>query len=368
MPRLARLRPIPFGWYYVAMRSAIGRHIVTNQDDLIAVHKVLRRTLREKHARLHAGYVSEREAHLVLQAGEAPLSAITGRFQHEYARIFNASHGEHGSLFRLHYRSLLFQHQHWLVPLTHFVHWLRRIEGRDAASDGLWWSTDAVYRGKATENWVTTSVMLRMLTRGAYKRSLQEEAYRKLMDNLPDPSHVKLFRRGSVQDPRVVGDKEFIADAWRMTGTRARTRQRKSSDFEEDIGRTILQIIRQFNALCASRLRPKHAAAWIRVLTFENLRSGSRKRPLPMVRALSVSYLAKRGIATVADSARYLGRGTRALSAQRRRQYEDLFRRWFRAEPDVLFGALPGDHGAGGPERQENLYAAARIPRGRSML
>jgi hypothetical protein len=87
-----------------------------------------------------------------------------------------------------------------------------------------------------------------------------------------------------------------------------------------------------------------------------------------MVRALSVSYLAKRGIATVADSARYLGRGTRALSAQRRRQYEDLFRRWFRAEPDVLFGALPGDHGAGGPERQENLYAAARIPRGRSML
>src|ERR1700733_4737617 len=171
MPRLARLGPVPFGWYYVAMRSAIGRRILENRDDLAAIHRVLRRTFREKHARLHAGYVWGQEAHFVLQVGETPLSTITGRFQHEYARIFNASHGEHGSLFRLHYRSLLFQHRHWLVPLIHIVHWLPRMERRDKGSHGLWWSTDAVYRGEEVQDWVTTSAMLRMLTRGAYRRS-----------------------------------------------------------------------------------------------------------------------------------------------------------------------------------------------------
>lgn len=342
MPRLARLRPILFGWYYVAMRSAIGRRVITNRDDLIVIHKELRRTLREKHARLHAGYVSEREVHLVLQVGEAPLRAITGRFQHEYARIFNAAHGERGSLFRLHYRSLLFDHRHWLVPLVHFVHWLPCIEGRGADSDALWWSSDAGYRGEVAENWVTTSAMLRMSARGAYRRSRQEEAYRELMDNPPDASHAKLFRRGSVQDPRILGDAEFIADAWRSTGARETPRHRKSSHSEEDIRRTLLQIIRQFNALCASRLPPKHAVAWIEVLTLENLRSGSRKRPLPMVRALAVSYLAENRIATVGESARYFGLAPRALSAHRRRQYQDLFRRWFGAELDLLFGVLPG--------------------------
>jgi hypothetical protein len=348
MPRLARLRPIPFGWYYVAMESVTSRRIVTNPDDLIAIQKALRRTLRDRHARLHAGYVSEREAHLVLQVGEAPLSAVTGRFQHEYARVFNASHGERGSLFRLHYRSLLFQHQYWLVPLIHFVHWLRRIEHRDTCLDGLWWSTDAVYRGKVKLDWVTTSTALRMLTRGAYRRSAQEEAYRELMGYPPDTGHLKLFRRGSAEDPRILGDKEFIADTWRMSGRRATAPQRKSGSLEGDIRGTLLQIIRQFKVLCDTRLQPKHAVVWTRVLTYENVRSRSRKRPLPMVRALSASYLVEHKIATVMEAARFFGHGARSLSARRRRQYADLFRKMFGIELEIIFSALTGDSGAGG--------------------
>jgi hypothetical protein len=342
MPRLARLRPVPFGWYYVAMKGVTGRRIVTHQDDFVAVHKVLRRTLREKRVRLHAGYISEQEVHLVLQVGEAPLSAITGRFQHEYARVFNASHGEHGSLFRLHYRSLLFQHRHWLVPLIHVVHWLPRMERRDKGLGGLWWSTDTVYRGEVAQDWVTTSTMLRILTRGAYRRSAQERAYRELMGKPPNPDCLKLFRRGSVEDPRILGDKEFIADTWRVSGGRAAVSRRKSNGPEQNIREVLLQIIREFNALCDSRLQPKRALAWTRVLTYENVCSRSRKPPLPMVRALSASYLAERRIATLMEAARYFGHGARSLSADRRRQYANLFREWFGVEPDVLFGALAG--------------------------
>jgi hypothetical protein len=179
-----------------------------------------------------------------------------------------------------------------------------------------------------------------MLTRGAYRRSAQEDAYREFMGKPPDPGHVKLFRRGSLEDPRILGDKEFIKDIWRMSGRRATAPQRESGSLEEDIRETLLQIIRQFKALCNSRLRPQHAVAWTRVLTYENVRSRSRKRPLPMVRALSVSYLVERKIATVGEAARFFGHGARSLSARRRREYADLFRKLFGIELEVLLGAL----------------------------
>ena len=337
MPRLARLPSIPFGWYYVTLRSVTNRRIVTSQAELKAVLKQLRTTLREKDARLHAGYIAEHEAHLALQAGEGSLSAITGSFQHEYARLFNRTHDEHGSLFRLHYRVILFQHQQWLVPLAHFIHWIRRLDAPGDYQDGLWWSSDAIYRGSKKQDWVTTNVVLRMLTRGAYSRPIQEEAYRKLFDQAPAANHVRLFRHGSAKDPRLLGDTQFIADVWRKTGRRSPDQTRRARDYDGDVQDVVMQVIEQFNALCDQRLPQEQAAAWRRVVTFEYLRSRSRKRPLPMVRALSVSYVIKQRIATPTQAARFFNCGPKPVSAQRRRFYEALFRECFGAKPEILF-------------------------------
>jgi hypothetical protein len=347
MPRLARLPSIPFGWYYVALHSVTNRRIVTSQAELKTVLKLLRATLRAKGARLHAGYIAEREAHLALQAGAGRLSAITGSFQHEYARLFNRTHDEHGSLFRLHYHVLLFQHQQWLVPLTHFIHWIRRLQAPDDYRSGLWWSSDAVYRGSKKQDWVTTNVVLRMLTRGAYSREIQEEAYRKLFDQAPAPNRARLFRRGSAKDPRLLGDAQFIADVWRQTGRRSPDRIRRARDLEGDIPGVVMQVIEQFNALGDQRLTRDQAAAWKRIVTYENLRSRSRKRPLPMVRALSVSYLIKHKIATPAQAARFFNCGPRPVSANRRRFYEVLFRECFGAKPEILFCPDLGERSVG---------------------
>jgi hypothetical protein len=337
MPRLPRLPSIPYGWYYVALHSVTNRRIVTSHAELKTVLQILRLTLRERGARLHAGYIAEHEAHLALQVGEGRLSAITGSFQHEYARLFNRTHNEHGSLFRLHYHVLLFQHQQWLVPLTHFIHWIRRLEAPDHYQGGLWWSSDAVYRGSKKQDWVTTNVVLRMLTRGAYNRQIQEEAYRKLFDQAPAPSHSRLFRRGSAKDPRLLGDGQFVADVWRQTGRRLPHRIPHTRDLEGDIPGVVMQVIEQFNALCDQRLPRELAATWRRVVNFENLRSRLRKRPLPMVRALSVSYLIMHKIATPAQAARFFGCGPRPVSANRRRFYEALFRACFEAKLEILF-------------------------------
>ncbi len=320
----------------------------------MAAVKLLRDTLRENGARLHAGYLSEREVHLALQAGEGPLSAITGSFQHECARLLNRTHHEHGSLFRPHYHVLLFQHQRWLVPLARFIHWIRRLEAREDCQGGLWWSSDAVYRGSRKQHWVTTNVVLRMLTRGAYNRDVQGEAYRELCDRAPAPGHARLFRHGSAEDPRILGDAQFIKEAWRSTGRRSPHRGRRARHLEEDISGVVMQVIEQFVALCDKRLPPRQAAAWDGILTYENVRSRSRKRPLPMVRALSVSYLIGHEIATPAQAARFFGCGPRPVSAHRRRFYEALFRKCFSAKSEILFSPHRGGRNVGSRSKDDD--------------
>ncbi len=347
MPRLARLPFIPFGWHYVRLRSMPNRRIVTNHADLSKVLQVLRVTLRGKNARLHAGYVGEHEVHLALQTTETPLAAIVGGFQHEYARVFNRTHAEQGSLFRLHHHELLIQHRQWLVPLVHFIHWIRRLDRPDDHWDGLWWSSDAAYREDARQNWLTTHAALRMLTHGAYNREAQKEAYRRLLDHAPDPDHVRLFGHGSAEDARILGDGQFIAEIRRRMGRRAPDRRRRAPQVEGDIAGAVMWVVERFNALCDKRLPQRQAEAWRQLVTFDNVRSRSRKRPLPMVRALSVSHLIDCKVATPTQAARFFGCGPKPVSARRRRFYCASFCKELNANPKTVFCPHTGDQDAG---------------------
>ena len=339
MPRLARLPSVPFGWYYVSLHGVADRRIVTCHADLVTILRLLRKTLRERGARLHAGYVAEREVHLALQVGEEPLSAITGSFQHEYARIFNRTHGGKGSLFRLHHHVLLFQHQRWLVPLVHFIHWIRRLGSPDDYAHGLWWSSDTVYRAGTRQDWLTTNVVLRMLTTGTYNRQVQGQAYRRLFDQVPEPGQACLFTEGSAVDSRLLGDAQFIADVWRRIGGRSPKRNQSARHHEGDIAGVVAQVIEQFNALCDECLPQRRARAWRGVVTYDNVRSRSRQRPLPMVRALSVSYLIEHGIAPLTRAARFFGCSPRTVSVRRQRLYKILFREQFgRSHIGARFG------------------------------
>jgi hypothetical protein len=104
-----------------------------------------------------------------------------------------------------------------------------------------------------------------------------------------------------------------------------------------------MQVVEQFNALCDERLPPRQAATWKRLVSYDNVCSRLRKRPLPMVRALSVSYLIEHKIATPMQAARFFGCGPRPVSARRRRFYEVLFRECFGGNPEILFCPHFGD-------------------------
>jgi hypothetical protein len=336
MPRLIRLPSIPFGWYYVALCAKSGRSLVTDAADLKLFLELLRVTLQKKGAHLHAGCVTRNEAHLAIQSSEAPVGAITRSFCHEYARQFNRGHLESGGLFRSHAHVLLIQHGLWLVPLAHFIHWIPRLRSLQSGAGEYSWSSDAVYRRRARQEGLITHVVLHILTDSARRREVQQHAYRERFDKAPDPEHVQLFARGSPEDPRMLGDAEFMAGIWRITHQQS-PRKKRAASYNNGVRDAVIEVVRKFGAMCDEALPPRQAGDWKRIVTLEQLCSHSRKRPLPMIRAVSAAYLIKRNIATRAQTASFFGCRPETLSAHRRRHYLRLFREWFGVMPGLLF-------------------------------
>jgi hypothetical protein len=169
--------------------------------------------------------------------------------------------------------------------------------------------------------------VLRILS-GARRREAQERAYRERFDKAPDPEHVWLFAHGSLEDPRMLGDKEFREEIWRTTRQLPPRRGRLAAHGNA-VRDAVLDVVRRFAAMCDKELTARQARAWKRTVTLEQLCSHSRKRPLPMIRAVGASYIINRKIATRAQIASFFGCRPETLSAHRRRHYVAQFRECF---------------------------------------
>lgn len=352
MPRLMRLPSIPLGWYYVALYAESGRSLVTSAADLTLFLQLLRVTLWRKGAHLHAGCVTSKEVHLAMQIGDAPVSAITRSLCHEYARRFNREHHESGGLFRAHAHVLLIQHTRWLVRLAHFIHWIPRLRQPQSGIGEYTWSSDVVYRRRARQNGLVTHAVLHLLSGGARQREVQELAYRERFDKAPDPEHIWQFAHGSPADPRMLGDPEFTAGI-RTTTNQQSPRRKRLASHDNAVREAVIDVVRRFGETCDEMLPPRQASAWKRIVTLEKLCSHSRKRPLPMIRAVSASYLIKRKIATRAQTAGFFGCRPETLSAHRRRHYLRIFHEWFGAMSGVLLCPGRNDRSTGALETNE---------------
>jgi hypothetical protein len=145
----------------------------------------------------------------------------------------------------------------------------------------------------------------------------------------------------------MLGDAEFMAGIWRTTHQQSPRRKRVVS-YNNGVRDAIIEVVERFGAMCDEALPRRQAGAWKRIVTLEQLCSHSRKRPLPMIRAVSASYLIRRDIATRAQTASFFGCRPETLSAHRRRHYARLFRKWFGAMPGMLFcSGGDGDQSAG---------------------
>lgn len=337
MSRDPNLPTVAFGWYYFARGVTNNRKIITNESERDAFRDLLTATLVAHEAHLHFVHVDENEMHLGIRAGCNSITKALGSFCAKFAHEINRTRNERGSLFRPHAHVVLVQPGRWFLLLGRFIHWIPRLNGNGSKADaGHQLSSDAHYRSRKRMRGLDTSLVLRIVSRGSRQPGMQDQAYRELFDQAPSETEIALFRRGSPQDSRILGDPGFIARTARELGVNLHPRTRGQPGPQAEIPLDMARVLECFRIVCNKHLSPTKAEKWTRVATLENACSKSRQPPLPMLRALAASHLVESGRFRLHQVESFFHCRPRTLSAGRRRAYQLKFEALFRRPYQTL--------------------------------
>lgn len=282
MSRRSRLH-VPEGVYYVVQRSNARQPIFTEPADYTTFERLLSTMLVRCRVRVHA-YCWEIDAiRLVVQISDMPVGRLMQRLSSQYARRVHRRQGESGHLFQQRYQALLIDPDAYLLKLIRYLHLLPVRSGRVASPDDYEMSSHRAYLGTTNVPWLTTNVALRMM---AQKPDQARFAYRRLMfESIPSDDDVN-FDRGGPEDPRVLGDRQF------MTNIPRNQRVHRSTYSLEQVIDTVS---------CTLGLERSEVL------------SRSRQRRLALARALITWYATERGVATLAEVSRRLQRDPSTL-------------------------------------------------------
>jgi hypothetical protein len=316
MPRVNRLPPLGFACYYYRRSCAAGRQIVSNDEELELLLQSLATALRKSGARLYAFHIDSAQLHFVIRSGSTPLVPALGVFCHELTRSLNRRRTERGALFSRRARMTVFQPEEWLLRMVRYVHAIRPPAGSLAALN-----SDSVYRARGRMAGLATTPVMRALISSSERSSALGGTYRKYFDVPPPPEEINLIERGAPEDGRFLGDRTFITRVLQTQGLAQDSHVEEADSPDEVIRRAAELIISRFHALCRRCLSEREARVWISLTSLEQLRSKSRRMPLPLVRAMVAEYVLIRRLAKRNQVERYFGLRARSLAAGLRRRY-----------------------------------------------
>ena len=316
MPRAKRLAPLSYACYYYRRTGAQARAIVKDREELEILFDVLNVALRRSGARVYAFHIDQNELHLVIRTGHVPFIPVLGVLCREVTRRINRRRGKSGPLFTQRPHVTIFQPELWLLPIARHVHSLRLPSER-----GLSWNSDAAYRDRRRMTGLTTTAIVRALIPGGGSSPAWQSAYLAYFDATAAPEEIRQIERGSPLDSRILGDSEFISRVLQAQGTAASHHAAVEESCDQIIRRAAEAIIDGFHTLCRQCLSDRDARDWIARTDLEQLRSKSRRVPLPFVRGMIADYALTRGLARRREIEAYFGLHAKSLTAGLRRRY-----------------------------------------------
>jgi REP element-mobilizing transposase RayT len=258
------------GTYYVVQHGSVQQPVFGVPDDYAEFARILASTIPQTRTILHAYACLPLSMHLVVQIDRIPIGRFMQRLTSRYGRAAHRRTRETGHFFRQRYRAVLIEPERYLPRLVRYVHGI--------ALPGS--SSREAYAGAVKAHWLTTRTTLNLLGGVSAIESTEELA-------LPaPPADIESFARAPML--AVLGSSEFLA-----TLPRAARLYRTRASFE-DIVHTV-----------TSRLGVDVA----------QVISSSRRRDLTLARAVIAWYATERGVATLSEVARRLGRDPSTLSS-----------------------------------------------------
>jgi putative transposase len=282
MARLPRLH-VNGGLYYVLLRGNGGEPIFSDDSDRAEFSRLVAAALRRCNARLHAYCWMTNDVRLALQVSEVPVGRFVQRVAGQHSRRMHRKLGRSGHLFERGYRTLLVEPEKYLPELVRHIHCSVLEEGLDPATVDEHRTSHAAYLQRVRLPWLTMTTLLRQLqiqygdAAAGYRRLMNPE---ELRDAPPS------FDHGSPQEPRVLGDAQFIASLPAPVTGRSRVA-------------TLDQLI---DGVVAAQ-----------DIAYTDLMSSSRRSSLVLARGLIAWYATHHRVATLAETARRLNRDPSTL-------------------------------------------------------
>jgi REP element-mobilizing transposase RayT len=121
MPRRARL-DTPGALQHIIVRGIERQRIFRDDADRSAFLTRFGRVLTESSTPCYAWALLPNHAHFLLQTGRVPISTVMRRLLTGYAVTFNRRHRRHGPLFQNRYKSILCEHEPYLLELVRYIH------------------------------------------------------------------------------------------------------------------------------------------------------------------------------------------------------------------------------------------------------
>jgi REP element-mobilizing transposase RayT len=299
--------------------------IVKDEADRIEFLTRLGEGATETGTPIYAWALLPNHAHLLLRSGPAGLPRFMRRFLTGYAISFNRRHRRHGHLFQNRYKSIVCEEDAYFRELVRYIH-LNPLRARLVPDlvglDRSPWSGHATLLGRHARPWQDRDYVLAWFGRSqrvairAYRTYVEEGIAQGrrpelvgggLVRSLGGWAEVHAVRqRGQpvLADPRILGTGAFVEGMIQAGDERLRV----VHGWED----------RQRAARVAIAEECRKAE-----VSVEELRLGSRRHPLPTVRARLAERAVEEWGLSLADAARELGVSTSAVAKALRRSAQE---------------------------------------------
>ena len=315
MPRQARL-DAPGTLHHVILRGMERGQIVQDEVDRIEFLTRLGEEATETGTRIYAWAILPNHAHLLLRSGPVGLPRLMRRVLTGYAVSFNRRHRRHGHLFQNRYKSIVCEEDAYFRELVRYIHLnpLRASLVSDLQGlDRYPWSGHATLLGHKPYPWQDRGYVLAWF--GQNQRAAIRAYWTYLEEGIGQGRRPELVGGGLIRslggwaavqavrqrgqpvlaDPRILGTGAFVEDMILAGDERLRVVHRREE--RQRVARvTIAEECRKAG------------------VSVDELRLGSRRRPLARFRAeLAVRAVEEWGL-SLADAARELGISTSGIA------------------------------------------------------
>lgn len=302
MSRPPRLH-VPDGCYHVTLRGNHREAIFGSLADRDRLDEFVADALDRFGVRLHAYCWMTNHLHALVQIGEQQLGKFVQSFATRYARYRHKALNTSGHLFERRHDTRLIQVESYFLAVLRYIH-LNPVKAGIVGNPGDYpWSSHRAYLGTRSIDWVTTELGLSLL--GPDPQSARR-AYASFVDDQTADGGEDLDDKAHPDDARILGDEEYVAKL-RRPPTPSKDEPRPEPGHGQPGPEPGLDAL-------AAALCDRHG------ISVELLRSKASMRGLTPIRLELLDQAARRGVATLSEVARYLGRDPSTLCKQRQQR------------------------------------------------